>query len=1050
MAGEVTGKYAQNANQAAVGVPQCATGGCSSCIKSGLPMLLVRPGLAEKQYAASKHEAIKKLLPGVADPELSYSGYVMRTLRGGYVYAYYEKPHTAELRAQNGWQALQVDALGYLTPFPLDQLPVPGAAKEFSCQRTDGYAAAMLFVIPDAQNTGNVWVGFSDTPWSDKVRGQYAKDKKLRNQRMTCINAAKASCERGIPMSEASLSAALPEYDANKQKAADALLGNPYPGVRIDKDGKRQPRNEAARDVYNQASVIVKRGQQFDVSKAMLVSVPDAVGVTHEAAQLRLELPQETKKILSAQDGYWKLQSAMSIKALVDLFDAQYKNLGNTPGLYGETYMPREQFDDMKRRGTLPPGATFIPQTYTVQGGGMLPGGAYTNPALGTVSIPHDELPAVRLQKKAGTGYTTYLEKYGRACENDAKLLARIEVDYGSWLTSPARKLVTEHDFDETTRQDGVYYAHVVSKIAYGGPITDTGAGWYAAFIKNEPNDKNNILVRAMLGNQKDFFEWFKESDQRSKTVDEAKALFDVIEELEKEVKAGKGGKVLEMLVRSLPALRTLASAAGYGLMPLTGAAGVMLTKLKQASPDLLKKMEVLIARVSVTSVTKGTIRATRVQVTEEQARIYWREIAKASKGDAGDVGKSTRKVGESEVTNVRRTGALAMDLSGSKGNARVDVYVFESVTATTTTLAELPKSGEQLKEVARRVGKVIKEGGAVLSAGGAVIQLLCLSENLEKLRNGNDEVRVEAYLGLASAALGSSAALAEVSAAFAKEWKRLGVTLGLKVLAGFASALSSVLDGVTAITKVISRQRNGDSAAEVAYGFQAFFFFGAALAGGAAVAYTAGALTVPGIGLSWTGWGLLLVALGVAAGYIAMMVQNTPAEDWVAGTVWGKNTFRGFAKEQDEMNKLLLGISVDFSYRNGIGDSFMRSMAVVGMGGMPSQEMSDYAVSREAWLSFSLNKTLREKLTWSIQVYGKRRDGRSVLLMQRGSKLQAFPGKTAATLEGGDKGRPDVKDDGNTVIVSADLNTMMFSGASAMVRVESPEGDVLVEEQLP
>ncbi|MGT2434439.1 hypothetical protein ACU4HD_47835 [Cupriavidus basilensis] len=65
------------------------------------------------------------------------------------------------------------------------------------------------------------------------------------------------------------------------------------------------------------------------------------------------------------------------------------------------------------------------------------------------------------------------------------------------------------------------------------------------------------------------------------------------------------------------------------------------------------------------------------------------------------------------------------MDLSGAKGNARVDVYVFESVTATTTTLAELPKSGEQLKEVARRVGKVLKEGGAVLSAGGAVIQLL-------------------------------------------------------------------------------------------------------------------------------------------------------------------------------------------------------------------------------------------------------------------------------------------------------------------------------------
>ncbi|MGT2434440.1 hypothetical protein ACU4HD_47840 [Cupriavidus basilensis] len=68
--------------------------------------------------------------------------------------------------------------------------------------------------------------------------------------------------------------------------------------------------------------------------------------------------------------------------------------------------------------------------------------------------------------------------------------------------------------------------AHVVSKVAYGGPITDVGAGWYGRLCKgSDPRDKNNVLVRAMLGNQKDFFEWFKESDQRSKTVDEAKAL---------------------------------------------------------------------------------------------------------------------------------------------------------------------------------------------------------------------------------------------------------------------------------------------------------------------------------------------------------------------------------------------------------------------------------------------------------------------------------------------------------------------------------------------
>ncbi|MGT2434443.1 toxin VasX [Cupriavidus basilensis] len=82
--------------------PSARRADAPSCIKSGLPILLVRPGLAEKSYAASKHDAIAKLQPGVADPALSYSGYVMRTLRAGYVYAYYEKPHTPEIKAQKG------------------------------------------------------------------------------------------------------------------------------------------------------------------------------------------------------------------------------------------------------------------------------------------------------------------------------------------------------------------------------------------------------------------------------------------------------------------------------------------------------------------------------------------------------------------------------------------------------------------------------------------------------------------------------------------------------------------------------------------------------------------------------------------------------------------------------------------------------------------------------------------------------------------------------------------------------------------------------------
>src|SRR5690606_20585254 len=93
--------------------------------------------------------------------------------------------------------------------------------------------------------------------------------------------------------------------------------------------------------------------------------------------------------------------------------------------------------------------------------------------------------------------------------EDDARKLARVELDYKALFESTARKLVTAHDFDEGYVFDGVFYLACVCRLTYAGYLTESSLDWYKNFLTDNPNDKENLLLRALLGNQKSAFaEW--------------------------------------------------------------------------------------------------------------------------------------------------------------------------------------------------------------------------------------------------------------------------------------------------------------------------------------------------------------------------------------------------------------------------------------------------------------------------------------------------------------------------------------------------------------
>ncbi|RCW08095.1 hypothetical protein RSP816_15550, partial (plasmid) [Ralstonia solanacearum] len=218
--------YTRNAQVAAASAkPACGAAGCPSCVKAGLPVLLTRLGLADKGYAEARKGVLAPVVKKQGAPDLVASGYVLRTLRAGYVYAYYEKAHTPELVKQNGWQVFRVDHGGYLTPIPLAMAGKDSEA--FTCKRSESYATAMLFVIPQPKQTKRVWVGFSTSPWSAPTLKKYASHADLRAKRMACIDAPAGKSEGALGLTAERVGQCLPDYDAALKP--EVLRGAPFP-----------------------------------------------------------------------------------------------------------------------------------------------------------------------------------------------------------------------------------------------------------------------------------------------------------------------------------------------------------------------------------------------------------------------------------------------------------------------------------------------------------------------------------------------------------------------------------------------------------------------------------------------------------------------------------------------------------------------------------------------------------------------------------------------------------------------------------------------------
>jgi len=521
---------------------------CDLCTKFGLPILPVLALPAPKDTPLDIPAAIS--LPRVKAVPLTQSKYVLRTLRQGYVYLFYEKKWTSRRKSvvsdwytdlMHAYEVYSVAKDGTLWKEP--SVYAATAADEPRCSRLTSVVPTTLISIADPENAGKVWLAFSEHRWSLHTLDRYANDAGLREKRMQGIDPVAWQSGGARPDAvEATNDTIRSVLEYSLGPAAEKIMPNKN-ALLSDETGK------CAADILRRVSTrypVYSRIQQLDVNAAgantfsiipamreiggmakkgvpaskpyrpMLLVLHDAIGMVHELNGFRADAGGAVEKFgferelqLVAADGIAAAKAALETRANNDA-DGQ---------LQAQIFKVHQNMDAERMR-------VYTDSTYNPYSLASVADRQARLDKLEQDEIAACHQRAQHYQAQAGTDATQDWKKYEPLITaayttfdaNQRKLLADVSrlmnertPDVISWLCADLL-IDTLEDFHPENPGDGVAFEQVIEEAVVGINSSEPGATllekW--ADAKN-PHDPKNLLWRTVAMNQKEGRDALKE-----------------------------------------------------------------------------------------------------------------------------------------------------------------------------------------------------------------------------------------------------------------------------------------------------------------------------------------------------------------------------------------------------------------------------------------------------------------------------------------------------------------------------------------------------------
>lgn len=473
---------------------------CPVCKIIGLPILPLRYALAwAGDDVVEGRRAPDLQAPfDVSDyPSLGTekAKYTLRLLRGGYLYAYDE--------ARKQWSAYEVAPGGQLYAFDIAEGPALGeSAKDVMCSRSGARSLARCIQVKDAANAGKLWLAHSDTQWTVEVRSRH-EESGYRAMHMRCIDVGawfRGKGKKGQKhlallqgvfdsVSEYALKASSKLYfsqseadGSSKVAGASSISGvnvTPEPAFMF------SPYDFAALDRSDFSGLLWAGSPNETLSPDpyAMVALGDPVGLTAEVGAL---MNDRLAGFLAEPDRVRPLAASAAIQQLRETVEHQ---------------AVLKSVDTMDTLSSDMGG-------YADARGGMGAGDLMRD----NLSLDVSDLKKIRANAWASNGYSERYDEVARnswQSKHDSELkvidetviapLARVHV---TLLESTKLQVHLQCNYDRDDALSGAGYLGAVLSCIADTQDKLPQAALYERWLESSPQDKNNLLLRAMLFNQ--------------------------------------------------------------------------------------------------------------------------------------------------------------------------------------------------------------------------------------------------------------------------------------------------------------------------------------------------------------------------------------------------------------------------------------------------------------------------------------------------------------------------------------------------------------------